>query len=790
MKKQLLTFAVLCLALHGFSQNTLKSIIQGENGTSKHFVKLLQNEQLPFNAAQASKILGLSTQSALVLKSTEKDHLGFVHYRFQQTYQGIPVNRSMYVISTKNGKIVSLSGSIITDFSNDMTAKNSVKIDAKQAITFALSHVGATTYMWQDKNMEAILKAQLKNAAASYYPVAEKCWYYKGDDINPSDLTLAYRIDVFAEEPYSRAYYFIDAVTGQVIGRQERIETIDVTGTANTLYSGTQTIHSEQTGANAYRLHDISRGNGIITLQAKGAEFTNTSANWNLALPLQNGLDAHWGVEMTYDFYKVNFNRNSIDDNGFALYSYVNKGGLLYTSNASWNGSAMNYGKISGTQKGVTGIDVTGHELTHGVTQYTSGLVYQNESGAMNESMSDIMGKSVQFFAKPADIDWRLSNDMNWFIRDMSNPNAYQQPDTYQGTYWQTGGGDNGGVHTNSGVGNFMFYLLVTGGSGTNDKGFAYNVQGIGLAAADQILYRSGAVYLTSNSKYIDWRTACIHAATDLYGPTSNQVQQVKNAWDAVNVTDGGGGIVYCASAGQSSANEYIKTVAFASIDYVSGNNGGYGDFTAVSTNVTAGQQYALQLQAGFTGATRREGWSAYIDYNGDGDFADAGEKVFSKVATTTALVNTVITIPATAKPGTTRMRIQMHYNTIVSNPCKIFNLGEVEDYTVNIGQSVAQGDPGGDPDGTLISDLSVSPNPITASSTRLNYTLAKAGNISLRLTDASGLVKGNYKAGLQNKGANTYLLHNLSGLRNGSYYVVVMQDGVTIGRLTVLIAH
>lgn len=787
MKKQLLTLVVLGLALYGVSQNTLQNVIKGDNGTTKHFVKLLQKEQLPFNAGEASKILGLSAQSALVLKSTEKDHLGFVHYRFQQTYLGIPVNRSMYVISTKNSKIVSLSGSIITDFSNDMAVKNAAKIDAKQAIAFALSHVGAATYMWQNKAMEAVLKAQLKNAMASYYPVAEKCWYYKSDEIDPSDLTLAYRIDVFAEEPYSRAYYFIDATTGKVIGREERIETIDVTGTANTLYSGTQTIHSEQTGANAYRLHDLSRGNGIITLQAKGAEFTNNSANWNLALPEQNALDAHWGVEMTYDFYKVNFNRNSVDNNGFALYSYVNKGGLLYTSNASWNGSAMNYGKVSGTQKGVTGIDVTGHELTHGVTQYTSGLVYQNEPGAINESMSDIMGKSVQFFAKPSDIDWRLSNDMDWFIRDMANPNAYQQPDTYKGTYWKTGTGDNGGVHTNSGVGNFMFYLLVTGGSGTNDKGFAYNVQGIGLPAADQILYRSGAVYLTSNSQYIDWRNACINAATDLYGASSTEVQQVKNAWDAVGVTGGSGpGPVYCESKGQSAATEYINKVVFGSINNISGNNGGYADFTALSTNVTAGQAYTLQLQAGFTGAARREVFTIWIDFNGDGDFKDSGEKLGAVAATSAAVVNKSITIKAGAKTGATRMRIQMHYNKAIGNSCAVFDLGEVEDYTLNIAQAAAPSNP----EGVLISNLSASPNPVVSSLVQLNYTLAKAGNISFQLTDANGLVKGNYKAGLQNKGTNTYKLNNLSALRNGTYYVVVKQDDTVIGRLTVLIAH
>src|SRR5262249_28936765 len=152
------------------------------------------------------------------------------------------------------------------------------------------------------------------------------------------------------------------------------------------------------------------------------------------------------------------------------------------------------------------------------VTQASSGLNYSYESGAINESISDIMGKSVQFWSKPTDIDWRLSNDMNWIIRDMSNPNAEGQPDTYLGTNWYVGSGDNGGVHTNSGVGNFMFYLLVTGGSGTTDNSDAYSVTGIGLTEADAIIYRTNTVYLTPTSQYADWRTACINAATDLYG--------------------------------------------------------------------------------------------------------------------------------------------------------------------------------------------------------------------------------------------------------------------------------
>ena len=137
MKKHLLALAMLGLALQGFSQNNLKAIITGENGTTKHFVKLMEDQQLPFNAAQTSRMLGLNEKSSLVLKSTEKDNLGFVHYRFYQTYMGIPVNHSMYVVNTKNGKVVSLSGSIVTDFSSRYDCKKYGKDHVKQAIANA-----------------------------------------------------------------------------------------------------------------------------------------------------------------------------------------------------------------------------------------------------------------------------------------------------------------------------------------------------------------------------------------------------------------------------------------------------------------------------------------------------------------------------------------------------------------------------------------------------------------------------------------------------------------------------
>jgi Zn-dependent metalloprotease len=129
----------------------------------------------------------------------------------------------------------------------------------------------------------------------------------------------------------------------------------------------------------------------------------------------------------------------------------------------------------------------------------------------------------------------------------MSNPNAYRQPDTYKGTYWKdatTTGcavpgqttNDYCGVHTNSGVLNFWYYLLVTGGSGTNDNGFAYNVSGIGLDKAGAIAYRTLTTYLDFGFYYANTRTYSLQAATDLYGAGSNEVTQVTNAWNAVGV--------------------------------------------------------------------------------------------------------------------------------------------------------------------------------------------------------------------------------------------------------------
>ncbi len=886
MRKGIFTILLLTILVQSYAQKSLREMISGDHGISKKFITLPSHLQRTFSFNQLKSDLDLATQSDLVLLDQQTDKLGFTHYRVYQTLKGIPIENSMYLAHVSAGKLLKLSGEIVVDFDESNDYSPLASLSAKQAIDIAIKKVNAQSYVWEDAGMERRIKEQFGSAQASFAPTATLTWFNEGDEISPRDLRLAYKVDVYAKQPLSRAYYFIDAKTGSYLGKKDEIFFSDATGTAATFYSGSQTIHSDFTGS-SYRLRDYTKGSGIITLHGesgqRGADYTSSSVNWSLTGTNVAALDAHYGVSQTYSFYLTNFNRNSYNNTGGALYSYVND--PTYIDNAFWDGSAMNFNKRStGAAGGVTGIDVTGHELTHGVTQTTSGLNYSGESGAMNESMSDIMGKSVQFWSKPSDLNWQMSNDMNWIIRDMSNPNSHSQPDTYKGTFWYTGSNDNGGVHTNSGVGNFMFYLLVTGGSGTNDIGSSYSVSGIGLSKADQILYRSETVYLSPTSKYADWRTACVNAATDLYGASSNEVTQVQNAWYAVGIgTAGGGGgtcsvpgslsannitttsatvhwaaaggatsynlqwkatssgtwntvngivgtsadlsgltastsyqyqvqtvcsggstsaystpasfttlsaggITYCASKGTSQTYEWVKQVIFGGINNTSSSNSGYGNYTNLSANVTAGSTYSINLKPGFSGTTYREYWTVYIDYNQNGTLNNSGETVVTGSSTTTNGLTANITIPATAKSGLTRMRIQMHYGSQVTNPCSTFNYGEVEDYTVNISGGSGFTSSGsnsllGPTSAGQTAGIIVAPNPVAGSDAIASYYLPGNGTTVIRLVDISGCILKTIPLGSQAAGEHTYNLGGLNKISSGNYILILEQNAKVVAR-------
>lgn len=485
-----------------------------------------------------------SLSSSLRVVTKEKDPIGFEHHRLQQLHNNIPVEHAVYIAHVKSGKLLSQNGKWIKDFPSDLPARPALAENA--ALAYALQYMGAKSYKWEDPAEEAFIKNEQNDPRATFKPKGELVYYSGQEELDGPTLKLAYKFDIYAADPVGRKIIYVDAQNGAILGYNDLIHEADATGSAVTAYSGTKTITTDKVSTTSYRLRETGRGNGIQTfnLQKKttytlAVDFTDADNTWNNVNTNkdQYATDAHWGAEQTYDFYKNNFGRNSIDNNGFALKSYVHYSNNYF--NAFWDGSRMTYGDGSSTDgfKPLTAIDVCGHEITHGLTSKTSNLNYSGESGAMNEGFSDIFGTAIEKFARPTQNDWLIGGDF-YVIRNMSNPNQYSDPDTYNGSYWYTGTGDNGGVHTNSGVLNFWFYLLTTGGSGTNDKGFAYSVTGLGITKAQAIAYRTLTYYLVSTSNYAAARTASIKAARDLYGGTADSVQ-VKNAWNAVGV--GGG---------------------------------------------------------------------------------------------------------------------------------------------------------------------------------------------------------------------------------------------------------
>lgn len=298
-----------------------------------------------------------------------------------------------------------------------------------------------------------------------------------------------------------------------------------------------------------YRLRETTRGKGIATINAgSGLGFSKYVDFVQDTFPMLSennraGVGIHWASELTYDYFMESFGRNSYDDRGAAIISYANWKENGNRNNAFWSGSFAAYGSGDGDVYSSFGtIDVVAHELSHGLTDYTANLIYQGESGALNESFSDIFGAAVEFFAEGRDKgDWLNGEDAYkefGAIRSLENPNALSDPDTYLGEYWYNtmNSNDNGGVHTNSGVQNFWFYLLTEGGSGENDDGIAYQVTGIGLDDAAAIAYRNLTQYLLPDSRYFDAATYSIQAAEDLFGEDSQQARSTEAAWAAAGI--------------------------------------------------------------------------------------------------------------------------------------------------------------------------------------------------------------------------------------------------------------
>jgi hypothetical protein len=246
--------------------------------------------------------------------------------------------------------------------------------------------------------------------------------------------------------------------------------------------------------------------------------FYITSSNPNSWSPADS-VSAAFGLSKTYDYYRDRHTRNSLDGEGGSLIGDIRVGQNFY--NAFWD-SELKVMVFGDADTFAGSIDVVAHELTHGVTSNAADLIYQDQSGAMNESFSDIFGEMVENYVTGSN-DWRVGTQISAAIRNMANPHEFHDP-AKMSEYVDTTD-DHGGVHTNSGIFNYAYYQLVAG-----------LPNAIGPRDAERIYYRALTVHLTKTSQFLDGRLACIQSAEELFGTASPQSQRVAQAFDVAEI--------------------------------------------------------------------------------------------------------------------------------------------------------------------------------------------------------------------------------------------------------------
>lgn len=440
-----------------------------------------------------------STSQVTILRNPKTDELGIDHVRFQQIHKGVPVRAGEMLVHVKGSKVMAANGHILDDLPADVIPS----ISPADALAAAKS---------------VIAKNRPDQAANAAYSEPHLEIFNRG--LLMQGLEERTRLAWFIEAtgPLMREFIWIDAKSRVIL------------------------LHFNQVPeAKSRQVYDAQHtsSQGILVRSEGGAPTGDTDED-----------NAYTFAGITYDYYLNNHGRDSFNNLGGTIISSAHYCANGYPQgstcpgyqNASWTGTQMVYADGFASAD-----DVVGHELTHAVTQYTAGLFYYQQSGALNESFSDIFGETIDLTDgvgnDAAGVRWKLGEDLpNGAIRDMMNPNLYGNPgkmsDSSYFYCYSSGatGGDHGGVHENSGIPNHAYALMVDGGTYNNTT-----ISGIGLTKAAKVEYRALTIYLTSGSGFADDFNSLIQSCTDLVGTagiTANDCSQVAKALQAVEMSN------------------------------------------------------------------------------------------------------------------------------------------------------------------------------------------------------------------------------------------------------------
>ncbi|MBL8208728.1 MAG: M4 family metallopeptidase, partial [Blastocatellia bacterium] len=473
-------------------------------------------------SAQSENRTGQSRRDArqdFALVSAEQDDLGLTHVRLNQFRNGVRVYGAQIITHLDAKNLAAISGHELESSDVETTPT----INATDALAAAKASVKFNGKFENEPKAELVI---LPNSL------------FKDED--DKGATLVYHVELQIEDgtdATAHHQYFISAVDGKVVWHFNSLDH----GTGFSLYSGSQAINTRSTFTFPffkYSIIDDARGGAEVRNNTGGVfekNFIDVWGNGTNANAESAAVDAAFGMARTWDYFRFLHGRLGIDGAGYKMVSRVHYG--TNYNNAFWNGSVITFGDGNGTAfSPLVSLDVVAHEITHGLTQKTAGLIYSKESGALNESFSDIFGTMVEYYSG-INPDFLIGEDCYTpatsgdALRSMANPTLYGDPDHYTNRY--TGTSDNGGVHTNSGIPNNAFYLLAQGGTnGTSHL----SVTGIGRTKAAAIFYRALTVYMSASDRFIDARRWTLQAARDLYGLGSTEYNSVAQAWRAVGV--------------------------------------------------------------------------------------------------------------------------------------------------------------------------------------------------------------------------------------------------------------
>ncbi|MCX5642815.1 MAG: M4 family metallopeptidase [Candidatus Omnitrophica bacterium] len=528
----------------GATQSAGISVNISWQGLSKTLSGNLFQEALSFLEEIKSSYRMKDPAREFKIGKVRPDEWGHQHIRLDQTYQGIPVINSQIILHVnKDGAVYRANGQYTPDINISITPS----VSPEQARQAGLSLFSEKPNLRVSREPQLVIYPVGNRHLLAYHFIVSYndgqgdigCWVCYLD-AHTNELIQRYNEIKYVAAPSSGGADI--NITGARLSGEDG-STVSVQGWHETTDADTDYLYNKNRWWYIYNFAE----NGY-TDTSTYAYRTNTSA-WGNSDPVE--ISAAKNFYDTQDYFLAVHGRNSFDD--LSTYAVGNVHYGTNYVNAFWDPESgqLSFGDGNGTEANpLTVLDIVAHEYGHAWTEYTSKLIYLNESGALNESFSDIIGANVEFYSQPDGrlaypnsargyADWLLGEDA-WLpsgtaaLRDMRNPSRYGQPSRYHGRYWYISSGDNGGVHYNSGVQNFFYYLLCEGGSGTND-GLPYSVAGIGMDNARMIAYQVNTNYLGPSETY--WPTSRQWAEAAL-AINPAWVDSVNSAWAAVGLID------------------------------------------------------------------------------------------------------------------------------------------------------------------------------------------------------------------------------------------------------------